>query len=50
VLVGEFFGLDQDAQLFWYSRQHHADASPGPIVPFPSCWCKEPRKRMMFLP
>jgi len=27
-LVGEFLGLDQDAQLFWYFRQHHADAFP----------------------
>jgi hypothetical protein len=27
-LVGEFLGLDQDARLFWYFRQHHADAFP----------------------
>jgi hypothetical protein len=28
-LVGEFLGFDQDARLFWYFRQHHADAFPG---------------------
>jgi Transposase DDE domain len=28
-LIGEFLGLDQDARLFWYFRQHHADAFPG---------------------
>ena len=28
-LVGEFLGLDQDAQLFGYFRRHHADAFPG---------------------
>jgi hypothetical protein len=28
-LVGEFLGLDQDAQLFWYFRRHHAGAFPG---------------------
>ena len=28
-LVGEFLGLDQDAQLFWYFRRHHAGACPG---------------------
>jgi hypothetical protein len=28
-LVGEFLGLDQDAQLFWYFRCHHADAFPN---------------------
>jgi hypothetical protein len=28
-LVGEFLGFDQDAQLFWYFRRHHADAFPG---------------------
>jgi hypothetical protein len=27
-IVGEFLGLDQDARLFWYFRQHHADAFP----------------------
>jgi hypothetical protein len=28
-LVGEFLGFDQDAQLFWYFRRHHADAFPN---------------------
>jgi hypothetical protein len=28
-LVGEFLGLDQDTQLFWYFRRHHADAFPN---------------------
>jgi Transposase DDE domain len=28
-LVGEFLGFDQDTQLFWYFRQHHADAFPN---------------------
>lgn len=28
-LVGEFLGLDQDTQLFWYFRRHHADAFPA---------------------
>lgn len=28
-LVGEFLGLDQDVQLFWYFRRHYADAFPG---------------------
>ena len=28
-LIGEFLGFDQDAQVFWYFRQHHADAFPG---------------------
>jgi Transposase DDE domain len=28
-LVGEFLGFDQDVQLFWYFRQHHAAAFPG---------------------
>jgi hypothetical protein len=28
-LIGEFLGFDQDTQLFWYFRQHHADAFPG---------------------
>jgi Transposase DDE domain len=28
-VVGEFLGFDQDAQLFWYFRQHHADAFPA---------------------
>ncbi len=28
-LVGEFLGFDQDAQLFWCFRRHHADAFPG---------------------
>jgi hypothetical protein len=28
-LVGEFLGFDQDAQLFWYFRRHHAGAFPG---------------------
>jgi DDE family transposase len=27
--VGEFLGFDQDAQLFWYFRRHHAAAFPG---------------------
>lgn len=27
--VGEFLGLHQDAQLFWYFRRHHADAFPN---------------------
>jgi hypothetical protein len=27
-LVGEFLGFDQDAQLFWYFRRHHAEAFP----------------------
>ncbi len=27
-IVGEFLGFDQDARLFWYFRQHHADAFP----------------------
>ncbi len=27
-LIGEFLGLDQDTQLFWYFRRHHADAFP----------------------
>lgn len=28
-VVGEFLGLDQDANIFWYFRRHHADAFPG---------------------
>jgi Transposase DDE domain len=28
-LVGEFLGLDQDVQLFWYFRRHYSDAFPG---------------------
>lgn len=28
-LVGEFLGFDQDTQLFWYFRRHHADAFPA---------------------
>src|SRR5436305_14722075 len=27
-IVGEFLGFDQDARLFWYFRQHHANAFP----------------------
>jgi Transposase DDE domain len=27
-LVGEFLGFDQDTQLFWYFRRHHATAFP----------------------
>jgi hypothetical protein len=27
-LVGEFLGFEHDAKLFWYFRQHHADAFP----------------------
>lgn len=28
-LVGEFLGLDQEAKLFWYFRQHHGSAFPS---------------------
>jgi hypothetical protein len=28
-LVGEYLGFDTDTQLFWYFRQHHADAFPA---------------------
>jgi Transposase DDE domain len=28
-LVGAFLGLDQEAKLFWYFRQHHGSAFPG---------------------
>jgi hypothetical protein len=28
-LIGEFLGFDQDAQLFWYFRRHHAVAFPN---------------------
>jgi hypothetical protein len=28
-LVGEFLGFDQDTQLFWYFRRHHAGAFPN---------------------